>query len=78
MNTNKTNTYIIIIDGELDEQWADWFDGFDLSILGTQTHLHGTVRDQAALFGVLRKIHNLGLVLVSVVRQSANNTQKGE
>ena len=59
--------YKIKIKGHLDIKWADWFDG--LQIIhendGTTT-LMGTVIDQAALQGILKKIRNLNLELISV------------
>ena len=59
--------YKIKIKGHLDMKWADWFDG--LQIIhendGTTT-LMGTVIDQAALQGILKKIRNLNLELISV------------
>ena len=61
--------YLIIIDGRLDRRWSDWFDGLEITFpTATTTLLQGTLPDQAALFGVLKKIHNLGLPLLSVQR----------
>ena len=59
--------YEIKVKGNLDSKWSAWFDGF--IILPTEkgeTLLVGTVIDQSALHGVLGKIHDLGLPLVSV------------
>ena len=62
--------YEIHIEGHLDEMWADWFDGLTIEPLAQGvTLLSGPVVDQAALFGILKKLHNLGLVLLSVTRQ---------
>jgi hypothetical protein len=67
--TDAATVYEIIIDGRLDSRWSEWFDGMVLSAIGlSATRLRGALADQAALFGVLKKIHNLGLVLVSVKR----------
>ena len=69
--TGKTNHYQIIVEGHLDTRWQDWFD--DLTITTTDdgsTILHGPIRDQAALHGVLKKISNLGLTLISVNPQT--------
>jgi hypothetical protein len=59
--------YEICIRGHLDARWAEWFDGLSVTHErdGT-TVLSGTVVDQAALYGVLRKVRDLGLPLVSV------------
>lgn len=65
--------YEIRVEGHLSEHWSAWFDG--LTIQTEQTHetkLTGSLPDQAALYGVLTKIHNLNLVLVSVVRLSCS------
>ena len=70
-NTHKQNNYHIKISGALDAHWQDWFD--DLTITLTDdgdTILSGVIVDQAALHGVLKKISNLGLTLISVNPQS--------
>jgi hypothetical protein len=57
----------IRLKGRLDESWADWFDDFVISYEGIDVMvLSGTVRDQPALFGLLLKIRDLGLVLISI------------
>lgn len=65
----RENIYHIRVKGNLDERWADWFDGFVMASRGNdETLLTGTVADQAALQGVLGKIHGLGLPLLLVAR----------
>jgi hypothetical protein len=56
----------------LSNQWSDWFDGFTIKRdeYG-QTTLVGSVTDQAALHGILKKIRNLGIPLISVNRLDA-------
>ena len=57
----------IRVKGRIDEHWSDWFD--DLTITHTdqdETILSGTVVDQAALYGLLAKLRDLGLPLLSV------------
>lgn len=57
----------IRVKGRIDEHWSDWFEG--LTIAHTDqggTLLSGAVADQAALYGVLAKLRDLGLELVSV------------
>lgn len=66
-NTDHPMCYEIIVKDQLDTQWQAWFD--DLVITLTQdgnTSLRGVVVDQAALYGILKRIHNLGLRLISV------------
>jgi hypothetical protein len=62
-----THFYEIRIAGHLDAHWADWFDGMSIILEedGT-TLLSGPVPDQPALYGLLRKVRDLGLPLVSV------------
>jgi hypothetical protein len=62
-----THFYEIRIAGHLDAHWANWFDGMSITLEedGT-TLLSGPVSDQPALYGLLRKVRDLGLPLVSV------------
>ena len=59
--------YEIRVKGHLDTRWATWFDGLAIAhgSDGT-TMIHGPVADQAALHGLLQKIRDLGLPLISV------------
>lgn len=59
--------YEIRLGGQLDQRWSDWFEGFTLTNQhdGTTT-LTGPVVDQAALHGLLRRIGDLGVTLISV------------
>jgi hypothetical protein len=60
--------YQIRIKGHLGREWADWFEGLTLTALDNgETLLTGPVVDQAALHGVLRKVRDVGLPLLSVV-----------
>ena len=64
----------IRVKGRIDEHWSDWFD--DLTITHTdqdETILSGTVVDQAALYGLLAKLRDLGLPLLSVTRTEAED-----
>jgi hypothetical protein len=64
---NKPMVYQIRIKGQLDPQWTSWFEGLTITLEeGGDTHLTGTVVDQAALHGLLKKVRDLGLPLVSV------------
>jgi hypothetical protein len=61
--------YQIRVQGHLGSQWTDWFEGLSITRADNgETLLHGTVVDQAALHGLLRKVRDLGLLLLSVNR----------
>ncbi len=60
--------YQIRVKGRLERRWEHWFDGLQLSIDHDTTILSGRLADQAALYGVLLKIRDLGLPLLSVQR----------
>ena len=64
---DKTEIYQIRIKGILGDKWADWFDGFTITHFdNSETLLVGPVSDQGALHGILAKIRDLGLPLLSV------------
>ena len=65
--------YEIRLKGEISSSWAEWFYGLEISCEPGITLLTGPVTDQAALHGLLRKILDLGLVLVSVNIIDQNN-----
>jgi len=59
--------YQLRLKGHLGSEWADWFGGLTITPEEDgDTIVTGPVRDQAALFGLLKKIRDLGLTLVSV------------
>jgi hypothetical protein len=60
--------YEIRIAGQLPPQWADWFEGLTLTLENGETRLVGPIVDQAVLFGLLKRIRDLGLPLLSVQR----------
>ena len=64
--------YQIQICGKLDSKWSEWFDSFLITHTNGETVLEGTVADQSALYGLLLKLHNLGLQLLFVQRQMEN------
>lgn len=65
-------TYEIRIEGQLNPDWSEWLDGMTITLLeDSQTLLSGPLVDQAALLGLLTKLHNFGLLLLSVKRNPA-------
>lgn len=83
MSTNPVSTehhhkpghYEIRVTGHLDPRWADWFEGLAIvTDANGETLLTGPVADQAALHGMLRKIRDLGMPLVSVNRIQTGTT----
>ena len=58
--------YEIRVQGQLDSRWSDWFSGLAVSVDDGITTLTGPVVDQAVLRGILSKIWDLNLVLISV------------
>ena len=73
----KTQTlYRIRVKGHLERDWSDWFDGLTITAEPNgETLITGPVRDQAALFGLLDKVRDLGLMLISVT--SADDRETG-
>jgi len=72
IRNHKTNpvhpiVYQIRIKGHLVSQWTDWFEGLSITLEDNgDTLLTGPVADQAALHGLLKKVRDLGMPLVSV------------
>ncbi|WP_198295563.1 MULTISPECIES: hypothetical protein [unclassified Diaminobutyricimonas] len=61
------SAYEIRLQGRLDERWADWFEGMSLSTEADGTTvLRGIVADQSALHGILGRVRDLGMTLISV------------
>ena len=66
--------YEIRIRGRLDQDWTDWFDGFSMRREdGDVTVITAQVVDQPALFGVLGRIRDLNLTLISVRPEGGNS-----
>jgi hypothetical protein len=64
---HEAGRYEIRLKGHLDARWAAWFDGLRLSLESDGTTvIHGPVADQAALHGLLQRVRDTGLPLVSV------------
>ncbi|MDZ4765928.1 MAG: hypothetical protein SGI73_15390 [Chloroflexota bacterium] len=67
-DASEAKVYQIRIKGHLGSQWTDWFEGLTITLEdGGNTLLTGQVVDQSALHGLLRKVRDLGMSLVSVI-----------
>ena len=72
---SQTMIYQIRLKGHLGSQWTDWFEDLTITLEeGGSTLLTGPVIDQAALHGLLKKVRDLGLPLVSVVPVQLDET----
>jgi hypothetical protein len=64
---NQHQCYEIRLKGHLDDRWAEWFGGLTITLEDNgDTLLTGTVVDQTALHGLLKKVRDLGVPLLSV------------
>jgi hypothetical protein len=76
--------YEFRVQGDLPSDWSNWFEGLELRVGAEgETILSGTLADQSALHGVLAKIQNLNLRLISVTRggraaQNSGTQRKGK
>lgn len=68
--------YQIRLEGHLGKQWMDWFDGLTITLADNgDTLLTGPLVDQAALHGLLKKVRDLGLPLISVIQIPAQEEE---
>ena len=71
--------YQIRLEGHLSDQWADWFGGVIISLeTNGSTLLTGTVIDQAALHGLLKKVRDLGMPLISVIQVDPKQANRSD
>ena len=70
-----TESYEIRVQGHLDRRWSAWFDGMTLVADDDgSTLISGQIADQAALHGLIQKVRDLGLTLISVTHQQTGTT----
>lgn len=70
---NRDPYYEIRLKGHLDDRWSEWFEGLSITLdENGDTLLCGPVPDQAALHGLLKKVRDMGMPLVSVNRVQSN------
>ena len=66
---DEPGRYEMRIRGHLDDRWAAWFEGLSITLEDNgDTLVTGPVVDQAALHGLLRKVRDVGMPLISVIR----------
>ncbi len=76
---NQPQRYEIRLKGHLDDRWTEWFEGLTISLEEDgNTLLTGPVIDQAALHGLLKKVRDLGLPLVSVGPLEPDQTDQSD
>jgi hypothetical protein len=72
---DESGLYEIRLKGHLDDRWAKWFEGLTITLEDNgDTLLTGLVVDQAALHGLLKKVRDFGMPLISVNRVQFNET----
>ena len=75
-DSDESRAYQIRIKGHLGLQWTDWFGGMTITLEDNgDTLLTGPVVDQAALHGLLKKVRDLGMPLLSVNRLEPDTTE---
>jgi hypothetical protein len=65
-DSSQAMAYQIRIAGQLGSRWEDWFEGLAITLDGGDTVITGPVVDQAALHGLLKRVRDLGMPLISV------------
>ena len=71
--------YQIRIKGHLGPEWSDWFGGLSITLEDNgETLLTGPVVDQSALHGVLRKVRDLGMLLVSAILVTSGQAEESD
>jgi hypothetical protein len=79
IDPSQPMVYQIRIKGQLGRQWADWFEGLAITLEDNgDTLLTGPVVDQAALHGVLKKVRDVAMPLISVMRVKPDPAERPE
>ena len=71
-------TYVFVIRGELDARYAQIFEGMEMETSGGATVVVGKVRDQAAFYGLVDRIEELGLELISAQKTATSPAGSGQ
>lgn len=76
---DRAIVYLIRVRGQLDPRWSNWFEGLEVAVASDgETTLAGVLPDQPALHGVLARIRDLGLDLVSVEATQAEGAARAQ
>jgi hypothetical protein len=76
---HEPGLYEICVKGHLDDSWTTWFGGLTVTLEQSgNTVLTGLVVDQAALHGLLRKVRDLGMPLLSVIRLQSSDAESSD
>ncbi len=70
--------YRLVVEGQLGSEWRDWFAAETVQTDEETTVIELRIRDQAELHGVLRRVHDLHLRLVSLTRVTASQDHEGD
>ena len=74
----RAEHYVIRVKGHLDPRWSEWFEGMSVTQTESgETVLSGPVLDQSALHGLLARIRDLNLTLISVTRVEPKHPNEG-
>ncbi len=77
--TANAQVYEIRLRGHLEGRWVTWFDGLTMTLDGDgNTRLRGPVADQAALHGLLKRVRDVGLTLLSVNPVAPDSEEVGD
>jgi hypothetical protein len=78
-NGTHVEFFEIHVKGHLDSSWADWLEGLEIKLLDNgEMVLSGHIVDQAALMGILNRLYNLNLTLLSVNKVDQKNDVKNK
>jgi ribosomal protein L35AE/L33A len=72
----RPKTYIIKLKGRLDENWSAAFAGMTISYENDSTVLKGEITDNSSLQGIITRIHDLNLTIISLEHIQTGNTEK--
>jgi hypothetical protein len=79
IDPGQAMVYQIRMKGHLGREWADWFEGLTIRLTDNgETLLTGPVVDQVALYGVLKKVRDGGIPLISVIRVKPDPAERPE